>query len=177
MAVARVNDRGLTVSKVAMAPLEIEYGRGQSRIMHRSLRPSCFRTKESAVNLVSVSTSLWTNLESNVLETTNEQNDPATVADAAMNQLAFLVNLCYGIILDIGYEGGRRIVSPIWEPEDETRDSQTRRIADQRGKGDGKDHCPEDQPSSSQIFPLFRERFQPCENSLIENEKQYSQPS
>lgn len=72
-----------------MAPLDIEYGRGQSRIMHRSLRPSCFKTKESAANLVSDSTSLWTNLESNVLETMNEQKDPATVADAAINQLVF----------------------------------------------------------------------------------------
>ena len=58
--------------------------------MHSSLRPSCFKTKESAANLVSLSTSLWTNLESNVLDTTNEQKDPATVADAAMNQLTLL---------------------------------------------------------------------------------------
>lgn len=58
--------------------------------MHSSLRPSCFKTKESAANLVSLLTSRWTNLESNVLDTTNEQKDPATVADAVMNQLAFL---------------------------------------------------------------------------------------
>lgn len=55
--------------------------------MHKSLRPSCFRTRERAVNRASVSTSLWTNLESIVLETIKEQKEPATVADAAMNQL------------------------------------------------------------------------------------------
>ncbi len=37
---------------------------------------------------MSLSTSLCTNLESKVLETMNEQKDPAMVADAAMNQLA-----------------------------------------------------------------------------------------
>lgn len=98
IAVARANIEGLTVSKVEIAPLEIEYGNGQSLIIHRSLRPSCLSTKESAVNLESFSTSRWTNLESKVRETKNEHSDPTTVADATMNQLVELsVNSEYRI--------------------------------------------------------------------------------
>lgn len=91
IAVASAYVSGLTVSKVDIAPFEIEYGRGQSRIIHKSLRPSCFNTKESAANRVSFLMSRCTKFESSVLETMNEQKDPITVADAAINQLAILL--------------------------------------------------------------------------------------
>lgn len=88
IAVASANVDGFTVSKVEMAPFEIEYGNGHNLIIHRSLRPSRFRTKVSAANLVSCSTSRWTYLERMVRETMKEHRDPKTVADATMNQLA-----------------------------------------------------------------------------------------
>lgn len=88
IAVARANIDGLTVSNVEIAPFEIEYGKGHSLIIHNSLRPSCFRTRERASNLVSFSTSRCTNLESSVRERRKEQRDPTMVADATMNQLS-----------------------------------------------------------------------------------------
>lgn len=58
-AVANIKAHGETVGNVDMAPLEMEYGKGQRRIMHRSLSPSCFRVSERAANLLSVATIRW----------------------------------------------------------------------------------------------------------------------
>lgn len=55
-AVAAMNAHGLTVGKVLIAPLPIEYGRGQRRIMHRSLIPSCLSVSERAAKRLSVAT-------------------------------------------------------------------------------------------------------------------------
>ena len=55
--------------------------------MHSSLRPSCFKTNDSASNLVSLATSRCTKFESSDLEARKEQVLPATVAVATMNHL------------------------------------------------------------------------------------------
>lgn len=80
IAVARPYIQGLTVGKVETAPLQIEYGKGQRRIIHSNLRPSYLRVKESAANLLSRSIKRLTNLDSIVRDTINEQVDPNTVA-------------------------------------------------------------------------------------------------
>ena len=55
--------------------------------MHRSLRPSCFKTNDSASNLVSFATSRCTKFERSDLEAMKEHVDPAMVAVATMNHL------------------------------------------------------------------------------------------
>ena len=55
--------------------------------MHRSLRPSCFKTNDSASNLVSFATSRCTKFERSDLEVRKEHADPATVALATINHL------------------------------------------------------------------------------------------
>lgn len=90
MAVASAYTEGFTVGTVDIAPFEIEYGSGHNLIMHRSFKPSCLSTKDSAANLLSFATSRWTKFVSKVLETMKEHVDPITVAVAAMNQLSGL---------------------------------------------------------------------------------------
>lgn len=85
IAVASAYIKGWTVGKVDIAPFEIEYGRGHKRIMHKSFRPSCFNTKDKALNLVSFATSRCTKFDRTVLDTTKEHVDPTIVAVAAMN--------------------------------------------------------------------------------------------
>lgn len=87
-AVATANISGCTVGNVDMAPLEMLYGSGHSRIMTKSLSPSCFSTEESASNRRSFATIRWTKLESNVRETTKEHVDPTMVAEATIGQLS-----------------------------------------------------------------------------------------
>lgn len=82
MAVARPYISGSTVGKVEIAPLHIEYGSGQRRIMHSSLSPSYFNVRERAAKRLSRATSRWTNLERTVRDAMNEQVDPSIVADA-----------------------------------------------------------------------------------------------
>jgi len=53
MAVARAKESGCTVGNVDIAALEREYGRGQTRIMQRILRPSCLSVRARASNLLS----------------------------------------------------------------------------------------------------------------------------
>ena len=89
VAVAIANINGCTVGNVDIAPFEILYGSGQRRIMTRSLRPSCFKTRESASNLRSFATMRLTNVESSVRETIKEHVEPTIVADATMGQLCF----------------------------------------------------------------------------------------
>ena len=55
--------------------------------MHRSLRPSCFKTNDSASNLVSLATSRCTKFEKSDREAMKEHVDPTTVAVATMNHL------------------------------------------------------------------------------------------
>lgn len=80
IAVARPYIKGWTVGKVETAPLHIEYGNGQRRIIHSNLRPSYLRVKESAANLLSRSIRRLTNLDKTVRDTMNEHVDPKTVA-------------------------------------------------------------------------------------------------
>ncbi len=93
-AVAEANMRGWTVGTVDMAPLEMEYGKGQSRIMQRSLRPSCLRVRDSAANRLSLAIRRCTYLDRIVRETIKEQRDPMTVAEAMMNHLRMLGQYC-----------------------------------------------------------------------------------
>ena len=87
IAVARANCSGSTVGNVDIAPLDSEYGRGHNLIMHNSLRPSCFKTRASASNLLSLATSRLTKLDKRVLEVMKEHKDPTMLAVATMNQL------------------------------------------------------------------------------------------
>src|SRR5271170_6491245 len=84
-AVASAYVAGRTVGKVDIAPLVREYGRGQSRIIQRSLRPSCFRVEASAINRLSLAAMRSTYRRRIVLETRKEQNEPATVAVAKIS--------------------------------------------------------------------------------------------
>ena len=93
-AVARANINGFTVGKVEMAPFEMLYGSGHRRIMNSSFRPSCFSTSDRASNRLSFATSRCTKFDSRVRETTNEQTDPATVAEATIGQLKTISWLC-----------------------------------------------------------------------------------
>ena len=86
-AVASANINGFTVGKVEMAPFEMLYGSGHRRIMNRSFRPSCLSTSDRASNRLSFATIRCTKFDSRVRETTNEQIDPATVAEATIGQL------------------------------------------------------------------------------------------
>lgn len=74
--------KGCTVGNVETAPLHIEYGKGQRRIMHSNLSPSYFRVKARAANLLSRSIRRLTNLDRTVRETTKETVDPSTVPEA-----------------------------------------------------------------------------------------------
>lgn len=85
--VAMTNICGVTVGKVEMAPLEMEYGSGQSRIMINNFRPSRLSTDEKASNRLSLATSRCTKPEKIVREVKKEHVDPATVAVAMMSQL------------------------------------------------------------------------------------------
>lgn len=87
IAVARANCSGSTVGNVDIAPFDSEYGSGHNLIMHNSLRPSCFRTRASASNLLSLATSRLTKLDKRVLEAMKEHKDPTILAVATMNQL------------------------------------------------------------------------------------------
>lgn len=72
--------RGWTVGNVDMAPLHTEYGRGQSRIIQRSARPSYLSVRARAANRLSCSIRRFTNPESTVLDTMKEHVEPTTVA-------------------------------------------------------------------------------------------------
>lgn len=87
IAVARAYVSGCTVGTVDIAPFESEYGSGQSRIMQRSFRPSCFRTRERAAKRGSFATRRLTKPERIVRDTRNEQKEPMMVAAATMNHL------------------------------------------------------------------------------------------
>lgn len=87
IAVARAYVSGCTVGTVDIAPFESEYGSGQSRIMQRSFRPSCFRTRERAAKRGSFATRRLTKPERIVRDTRNEQKEPMMVAVATMNHL------------------------------------------------------------------------------------------
>ena len=86
--VARAKTNGCTVGNVDIAPLEMLYGNGQSLIMTRSFRPSCFKTRERASNLLSFATSRFTKLERSVRETMKEHVDPTIVAEATIGHLS-----------------------------------------------------------------------------------------
>ena len=136
--------------------------------MHKSLRPSCFKTSESAANRVSFSTRPRANLESIVLETINEHRDPATLADAAINQLVYqsaLVNLAKELWWS---------VLPLRETVDKASDGQTGRVSYNRGKCGQEDQSPDNQPAAGQTLPLYSNGSQPCKNPLIVNKKEYS---
>lgn len=70
------------MGNVDTAPLHIEYGSGQSRIMHSNLRPSYLSVKASAANLLSCSIMRLTKLERTVRETMNDSVEPTIVAVA-----------------------------------------------------------------------------------------------
>ena len=93
-AVAKANIIGFTVGKVEIAPFEMLYGSGHRRIMNSSFRPSCLSTSDRASNRLSFATSRCTKFDSRVRETTNEQTDPATVAEATIGQLETISWLC-----------------------------------------------------------------------------------
>lgn len=93
MAVARPYINGWTVGKVETAPLQIEYGNGQRRIIHSSLSPSYLSVKESAANLLSRSIRRLTNLDRMVRDTMNEQVDPKTVAVEYSSQPFHIPNI------------------------------------------------------------------------------------
>ncbi len=79
---------------------------------------------------------------------------------------------------DISHRSGQaEVISPIGKPEYKSRDGHASRIADNRGKGRGEDHCPKDQPSTSQISPFLSQGFQPCEDLLVEDKEQDPQYS
>lgn len=86
-AVAKANICGVTVGNVEIAPLDSEYGKGQSRIMMSSFTPSCFNTEEKAWNRLSLATSRCTKPEKIVRDVMKEHVDPATVAVAMISQL------------------------------------------------------------------------------------------
>lgn len=73
---------GCTVGNVDTAPLQIEYGKGQRRIMHSNFNPSYFSVKARAANLLSCSMRRLTNLDKTVRETTKETVEPSIVPDA-----------------------------------------------------------------------------------------------
>ena len=87
IAVAKANIKGCTVGNVDIAPLEREYGSGHRRIMTSNFNPSCFKVSASAANRLSVSTSRWAKPDRRLRDTTNEQKEPTTVAEATTNQL------------------------------------------------------------------------------------------
>jgi hypothetical protein len=80
------------VGKVAMAPLEREYGSGHRRIITRSLRPSCLRVSARAAKRVSFARRRWTMDFRRVRERMKEAVLPTMVAEAAMNHLSMCVN-------------------------------------------------------------------------------------
>lgn len=86
-AVARANICGVTVGTVEIAPLDMEYGSGHSRIMISNLTPSCFNTEEKASKRLSWATSRCTNPEKIVREVMKEHVDPATAAVDMISQL------------------------------------------------------------------------------------------
>jgi hypothetical protein len=87
MAVAKIKDHGETEGKVLMAPLEIEYGSGQRRIMQRSLMPSCLRVEESAAKRLSDLTIRVAKSLIQYLQVMNEAVEPIRVAVETMNHL------------------------------------------------------------------------------------------
>jgi hypothetical protein len=72
---------------VATAPLESEYGSGQSRNMISSFRPSCLRVRARAAKRVSLARRRETKERRRERETMKEAVEPQTVAVAAINQL------------------------------------------------------------------------------------------
>lgn len=86
IAVANANDSGWTVGKVEIAAFDKLYGSGHSLIIHRILMPSCFSVSANASKRLSFPTSLCTYLDNIVLLARNDAVEPATVADATMNQ-------------------------------------------------------------------------------------------
>ena len=140
-AVARANINGCTVGKVDIAPLEMLYGSGHSRIMTRSLSPSCFKTRDSASKRRSCATMRLTNFESRVRETMKEQVDPTMVADATMGQLSCSQLKMQRYTLSLQMDDSRTS-SPPWKAIDETCQGQTCRIAYDGRKRRGKTHQP-----------------------------------
>jgi len=90
MAVAKAYEAQWTVGKVAMAPLEREYGSGHMRIIMRSFRPSCLRVRARAAKRVSFARRRWTMDFRRVRERRKEAVLPTIVAEAAMNHLEWL---------------------------------------------------------------------------------------
>lgn len=124
-AVAAANTSGCTVGKVDMAPFEMLYGRGQSLIITKSFRPSCFKTRDNASYLLSFATSRLTKLERSVRETMKEHVDPTIVAEATIGQLSWcqlpIVRCCTWHELCDSL--------PPWKAVDEASEGQAGRIA------------------------------------------------
>jgi len=76
-----------TVGKVAIAPFEIEYGKGHSLIMTSNFRPSCLSVSAKAVKRRSLATIRVTQADKIWREARKEAVEPRMVADATMNQL------------------------------------------------------------------------------------------
>lgn len=108
IAVASMKFGQVTVGIVLIAPFAKEYGRGQRRIIHRSLRPSCFKTRERAANWVFFAVILDTKLLRNVLEIMKEAVLPSIVALAIMNH-PFIPNTKPAIVTQVEYpiKGGK----------------------------------------------------------------------
>lgn len=166
-AVAAANMSGCTVGNVDMAPFEMLYGRGQSLIITKSFKPSCFKTRDSASYLLSFATSRLTKLERSVRETMNEHVDPTIVAEATIGQLSWcqlpIVRCC------TRHELCNSL--PPWKSVDEASESQAGGIAYYWGKRGGEGHRPQNEPPSSQIFPSLSHWFQPCKYFFAEDKE------
>lgn len=86
IAVASAKESGWTVGKVDIAALDKLYGNGHNRIMHKILIPSCFSVRAKASNRLSCPTNLFTYFDRTVLDARKAAVEPATVADATINQ-------------------------------------------------------------------------------------------
>ena len=87
IAVARAYVSGLTVGNVDIAPFVREYGSGHSRIMTKSLSPSCLRTRDRAAKRESFATRRFTKFDNIVRETMNAHREPRMVLAEAINHL------------------------------------------------------------------------------------------
>lgn len=98
--VAMTNICGVTVGNVEIAPLEIEYGNGHSRIIISNFRPSRLSTEEKASKRLSLATNLCTKPEKIVREVKNEHVDPATVAVEMISHLQETSLVSHDVMFD-----------------------------------------------------------------------------
>ena len=112
-AVARAKLPQCTVGKVAMAPLESEWGSGHIRIMMSSFRPSCLRVRARAAKRLSFATRRWTIDFRRERESRKDAVLPAMVAEAAMNQLG---ECKFTVELEVVREGAYPFGNPYTKP-------------------------------------------------------------